>query len=173
MTAHLVDSPRKSREPICKDSKLDMKSRGKGAIYSRNRKVRGGNLVCGDGAASFSGASVCQTQVRAKGFESLVTRLGQGERAQGPPPKPNPHRRHRGKVWALRCVPLLESATATSAPQLLPRRSGDLQLPSLPRALSLSTRRKEPRARGDVLAEQESQTDLPYQPTPGRASATL
>lgn len=90
MTAHLVDSPRKSREPICKDSKLDVKLRGKGAIYSRNRKVRGGNLVCGDGAASFSGASVCQTQVGAKGFESLVTRLGQGERAQDPLPNPVP-----------------------------------------------------------------------------------
>lgn len=174
MTAHLIDSPRKSREPICKDSKLDVRSRGKGAIYSRNRKVRGGNLVCGDGVASFPGASVCPTQVGAKRFESLVTWLGQGERAQGPPPKPSPHRRHRGKVWALRCVPLLESATSMSAPQLLPRRSGDLQLPSpLPRTLSLSTRRKERRARGDVLAEQESQTDLSFQPIPGRASATV
>lgn len=41
------------------------------------------------------------------------------------------------------------------------------------RTLSLSTRRKEPRVRGNVLAEPESQTYLPFQPTPGRASATL
>lgn len=79
----------------------------------------------------------------------MVTRLGYGEREQGPPPKSSPHGRHRGKVTALRFVPLLESTTATSAPQVPPGRSGDLQLPSaLPRTLSLSTRRKKPGARG-------------------------